>query len=471
VGQTHSPAPCPGGGGQQLGARGLLQRGNLESCRLPAQGRGTEEQAATGLPRLGGAEREGRAARGRVLCHPLPQRCEGGRGRDAAAPPREGKRSPRPLRRGGVHAMALGCWSSHGTVPRAAVSSGELGGGKDEAVSQQSRSDAPSRICCSRRWQWLGTSPSSCRGDMAPAQTPGAIPGWSQAAADAAGDPQTLLPWGRCLRARATAGSAPQLQEPAASFKQTRMGSEVPKLRSSATFGGWRSPAGRGHRASDPFLGSSGRRHAEPKKTDVSPRTARQSPRSPPARARSGAGAEAICAFWEGVSPAEWRLPEPQARHPLHPGPAAREVCQSVLLWGLAGAFMTPRSARCAGTGRTSDETADGSGARCSLRLGSRARAHEPPRRETEAGCCWGGGGEKAGAEVARGRAAAALQTRLGDILRCRAPRRQAQLRQHPGPSGFSPKGAFSLPPPSSEPVSRGCRQIFLLQNKRGRGR
>lgn len=44
----------------------------LESCRLPVQGQGMEEQADTGLPRSGGAKRDGRAVRAHVLCHPMP---------------------------------------------------------------------------------------------------------------------------------------------------------------------------------------------------------------------------------------------------------------------------------------------------------------------------------------------------------------------------------------------------------------
>lgn len=44
----------------------------LESCQLLTQGQGTEEQAATGLPRSGGAEHDGRAAWGHVLCHLVP---------------------------------------------------------------------------------------------------------------------------------------------------------------------------------------------------------------------------------------------------------------------------------------------------------------------------------------------------------------------------------------------------------------
>lgn len=101
-----------------------------------------------------------------------------------------------------------------------------------------------------------------------------------------------------------------------------------------------------------------------------------------------------------------------------------------------------------------------------------------PPHREMKAGCCLGGRGEKAEAEVEKGRvpAAAALQTCLGNILHCRnAAEDRLSCSGTSGPRRlFSPKGAFPLPPPPLlvEPVSHGRSQIFPPQKGReGRGR
>lgn len=59
-----------------------------------------------------------------------------------------------------------------------------------------------------------------------------------------------------------------------------------------------------------------------------------------PARARSSSGADAICAFWEGISPAEGRLLEPWAQYLLGPGPAV-QICKA-LLWVLSTFLVMP---------------------------------------------------------------------------------------------------------------------------------
>lgn len=63
--------------------------------------------------------------------------------------------------------------------------------------------------------------------------------------------------------------------------------------------------------------------------------TAAAAPSVPPARAFC-----AICAFWEGISPAEGRLLEPWAQYLLSPGPAV-QICKAVL-WLLSKAFVRP---------------------------------------------------------------------------------------------------------------------------------
>lgn len=68
--------------------------------------------------------------------------------------------------------------------------------------------------------------------------------------------------------------------------------------------------------------------------------TAAAAPSVPPACARSSSGADAICAFWEGISPAEGRLLEPWAQYLLGPGPAV-QICKAVL-WLLSKAFVRP---------------------------------------------------------------------------------------------------------------------------------
>lgn len=189
---------------------------------------------------------------------------------------------------------------------------------------------------------------------------------------------------------------------------------------------------------------------------------------------------------------------------PEHATCSAQEICKSVLLWALTEAFVTPWSAPHQHLGRRAIKLPTGPRSQLNpLRqagLSSRrslqparlqtltrneaAAAHgrvntRPPHREMKAGCCLGGRGEKAEAEVEKGRvpAAAALQTCLGNILHCRnAAEDRLSCSGTSGPRRlFSPKGAFPLPPPPpllAEPVSHGRSQIFPPQKGReGRGR
>lgn len=111
-------------------------------------------------------------------------------------------------------------------------------------------------------------------------------------------------------------------------------------LLSSSGFRGWRSPAGEDE--GKPRLpGSSRRPCSEPQERSISLGTYGSrsplhaaSPRPLQLRGR------AICAFWEGNSPAEGRLLEPWAQYLLGPGPAVR-ICKAAL-WVLGTAFVMP---------------------------------------------------------------------------------------------------------------------------------
>lgn len=160
--------------------------------------------------------------------------------------------------------------------------------------------------------------------------------------------PDPDLPWlvseGRCNRHPYSPAS-----ETSGNFRKTVMGTEVLKLLSSSRLGGWRSPAGRGRRASHLFLGSSGRDCAEPKKRSISRQTyGRRRPLR--ATAEHPAACEPVPAPAPGQMPSvlfgKGSVPQRGGcQSPQHATCSAQEICKSILLWALTKAFVTPRSA------------------------------------------------------------------------------------------------------------------------------
>lgn len=162
--------------------------------------------------------------------------------------------------------------------------------------------------------------------------------------------PGPALPWlvskGPCHRCVYSPASV-------ANFKQTLMGTQVLKLLSSSTFRARRSPAGRGRRASDRFLGSGGRHRAKEKQNfllNIRPWQSALRPASPcPLQLRGG------CHLWF-LGRGQPRRGEAAGALGALPAPTHAAWtcnaggCKSVLLGAFTKACVTPWPARPTGT-------------------------------------------------------------------------------------------------------------------------